>query len=174
MREKISLRPLQIEDAAITWHWRNQPAVMDFFSGHSFSVTYEDELRWMEQEIIPSSAKRSFGVSLASTNELIGMTFLKNFQTNHRQAEFAILIDAAHTGMGYGKAACYETFRIAFRELGLHRVFLKVRVDNLAAIRIYEACGMQVEGRLRDDMYKNGRFVDQFIMSVLEHEFNNH
>lgn len=173
MEPMITLRKLTMEDAAITWTWRNQPAVMDFFSGHPFHVTYEDEIRWMQQQVRPDAPGRTYGVVEKSSGRLVGMTFLKNIQPHFRSAEFAILIDSAHAGKGLGKAACAATLYIAFHELELHRVWLKVRVDNPAAIRIYESCGMTIEGTLRDDVFKQGRFVDQYLMAILENEFHD-
>lgn len=167
----ILLRSLELSDAEITWKWRNQPAVQEFFSGHSFAVTADDEKRWMQQQLSGDTSNVTFAVVLADTGELIGMTFLKNINTNHRQAEFAILLDEAHAGKGFGTAACRATLAHGFSQLQLHRIFLKVRVDNLPAIRTYEKCGFKVEGTLRDDVFKNGKFIDQFSMSIIETEF---
>jgi RimJ/RimL family protein N-acetyltransferase len=55
--------------------------------------------------------------------------------------------------------------------MNLHRVFLKVYEDNPKAIRAYEKCGFQHEGRLRQAIYRKGRYYDELLMSVLSHEF---
>jgi RimJ/RimL family protein N-acetyltransferase len=99
------------------------------------------------------------------------MTFLKNINMIFRHAEFAILIDAAQKGKGYGKEACYKTLEFGFRNLGLNKIYLKVRTDNSSAIRIYETCGFKVEGTIREDVYKQGKFADQFYMGILFSEF---
>jgi RimJ/RimL family protein N-acetyltransferase len=168
----IRLRPLVISDAETTWKWRNQTVVRDFFSGHDYRVTLEDEQHWMQNQIGGDQPNVTFAIMRTDTDELIGMTFLKNINTNFRQAEFAILIDAAHTGHGFGTAACRAMLAHGFLQLQLHRIYLKVRVDNFPAIRSYEKCGFKVEGTLRDDVFKGGKFIDQFSMSVLEKEFS--
>ena len=56
-----------------------------------------------------------------------------------------------------------QTLQFAFSNLGLHRIFLKVRKDNTAAIKVYTACGFTEEGVLREDVYKQGEFKDVLI-----------
>ncbi len=60
----------------------------------------------------------------------------------------------------------------AFHELNLHRISLKVYQDNARAIRAYEKCGFQHEGRLRKARYRKGAYYDELIMSILQHEFS--
>jgi RimJ/RimL family protein N-acetyltransferase len=36
----------------------------------------------------------------------------------------------------------------------------------------YKKCGFQVEGRLRQDRYLEGRYQDTFVMGILRDEFD--
>lgn len=174
MNDKIHLRAVSPEDAHTSWRWRNQEEVRNGFSGHPFPVNYEQEREWIDKLLSPGSGTTAFGIVENSSGQLVGMTFLKNINHLHRQAEFAILIDKEYTGKGYGKEACAKTLDFAFQDLGLHRVFLKVRKDNAAAIAIYNACGFKTEGTLRDDVFKQGQFRDVLLMAVLSTEINIH
>jgi RimJ/RimL family protein N-acetyltransferase len=171
MSNSIRLRALTLQDAAITWKWRNQEDVTNEFSGHPFPVNYETEMEWYKKNITSNFPVTVFGVELISSGELVGMTFLKNINMIHRNAEFAILIDSNMKGKGYGTDACRSTLEFAFMNLGLHRVYLKVKKSNPAAIRLYENCGFKMEGTLREDVFKNGSFADQHVMAILIHEF---
>jgi RimJ/RimL family protein N-acetyltransferase len=171
MGDKIKLRFMTKADTAISWQWRNQQPVKDHFSGHPFDVSKEQEEEWFERAVEANESHVVFTIVIQTSDTLAGLTFLKQINTIHRQAEFAILIDEKYSGMGIGSEACYKTLDYAFRELGLHRVWLKVREDNIAAIKIYERCGFRMEGLLRDDVFKQGSFRNQLIMSVLEGEF---
>lgn len=163
----IRLRALTLDDAKTTWKWRNQDDVKNDFSGHPFPVSYEEELAWYEKNIKLNFPNTTFGVEINSGGQLVGLTFLKNINMIFRHAEFAILIDGSQKGKGYGKDACYKTLEFAFKNLGLNKVYLKVRTDNVAAIKIYEACGFKIEGTIREDVYKQGHFYDQYYMGVL-------
>jgi RimJ/RimL family protein N-acetyltransferase len=163
----IRLRPPRTDDASVTVKWRNHPTVREFFSGHGQEVSLADEQAWMERQAGSGNDSRTYCIEDAATGVLVGMTFLKHIDQRHRQAEFAILVDPDRAGQGFGTAACRATLQEAFGILALHRVYLKVRTDNLPAVRLYEVCGFVREGVLRDDHFKNGRFFDQYIMAVL-------
>ena len=59
----------------------------------------------------------------------------------------------------------------AFRLRNFRKVWLWVHGDNERAIRAYRACGFVEEGRLRDHVYSNGRYVDAVYFGVLRHEW---
>ncbi|MEO8085345.1 MAG: GNAT family protein [Bacteroidota bacterium] len=171
MTTTVRLRALTLADSSITWKWRNQEDVRNEFSGHPFPVSLEMEKEWYEKNIHANFPNTAFGVELIATGELIGMTFIKNINMINRNAEFAILIDSAHSGKGYGTHACKATLEFIFLKLGLHRVYLKVKKSNVAAIKLYETCGFKTEGTLREDVFKQGQFSDQLIMAILVGEF---
>jgi RimJ/RimL family protein N-acetyltransferase len=74
-------------------------------------------------------------------------------------------------GQGVGAQIVSALLQIAFQELSLHRVVLRVLDFNKAGIRCYEKVGFRGEGLLRD-VYKVG---DQYWslrqMSILEDEW---
>jgi RimJ/RimL family protein N-acetyltransferase len=45
--------------------------------------------------------------------------------------------------------------------------------DNPRAIRSYEKVGFTLEGRLRQDVFKNGRYLDVLVMGILRHEWTD-
>ena len=69
--------------------------------------------------------------------------------------------------------ATYRTLlRLAFSEMNLHRIHLRVDADNARGIRCYEKCGFRPEGTMRDAIFREGRYHDQLLMSVLRPEHN--
>ena len=171
MTDKIRLREFAKPDTAFSWKWRNQDEVKDHFAGHPYAVTREQEEEWFEKSVAGNDSMCALAVEVVLTGRIVGIVFLKNIHKINKQAEFAILIDQSEVGLGYGKEACYKMLKHAFSTLGLHRVFLHVRVDNAAAIRIYETCGFRNEGELRDDVFKNGKYINQYSMAILASEF---
>jgi RimJ/RimL family protein N-acetyltransferase len=54
-----------------------------------------------------------------------------------------------------------------FEDLNLNRIYLQVFAENLRGIKAYLAAGFVKEGILRQAMYKNGKYNDIVLMSVL-------
>ena len=73
---------------------------------------------------------------------------------------------------GLGRRILTEIIRIAFRELGAHRIFLDVFEDNARARHLYESVGFKYEGVMRESAYRDGRWFNLHLMSMLESEYN--
>lgn len=78
-----------------------------------------------------------------------------------------ISVDQAWRGKGLGSVLMEKALHWAQHEVKLRRVFLYVLARNTGAIKLYERLGFEIEGRLRDDLYRNGQYLDTFVMSVL-------
>ena len=78
----------------------------------------------------------------------------------------------ARPGKGLGRRILSEVIRIAFRELGAHRLFLDVFEDNERARHLYESLGFKYEGVMRQAANRGGCWFDLHLMSMLESEYN--
>ena len=74
-------------------------------------------------------------------------------------------------GKGVGKVIVEGLLKIAFGDLGLHRVDLRVFDFNQPAIRCYEQAGFQKEGLLRDMRRFESEFWSVWVMSILDREW---
>jgi len=55
--------------------------------------------------------------------------------------------------------------------MNLNRVYLDVFEYNERALACYRKCGFREEGRLRQDLFKHGRYWDRIVMGILGEEF---
>jgi len=102
----------------------------------------------------------------------IGNVGLHRIDWRNRNAELGIAIgERSYWNQGYGTDAIRTLLSLAFREMNLHRVFLRVDADNARGIRCYEKAGFRREGVLREAVFKEGAYHDQYIMSILQSEF---
>ena len=174
IKEKIKLRSLTMEDAKVSWKWRNKEDIRYFYSGHPFFVNQKKEEKWIESISNSDLPLTSFGIEELVTNSLIGMAFLKNINLLHKTTEFAIFIGEENAkGKGYAKEATINILDFAFNNLNINRVFLKVQEDNINAIKLYEKCNFKKEGVLRECIYKNGYYINEIIMSLLKSEYKD-
>ena len=78
--------------------------------------------------------------------------------------ELGIALQQAYTGMGVGRALLETLIEWAEGSGIIRKLDLKVRADNVAAIRLYEKLGWRVEGRVTRDLCVDGTFHDAIYM----------
>ena len=71
-------------------------------------------------------------------------------------------------GQGIGRKLLEACLELADQWLNLRRVELEVYTDNDVAILLYQSCGFEIEGTLRDDVFRDGEFVDAHVMSRIK------
>jgi RimJ/RimL family protein N-acetyltransferase len=103
--------------------------------------------------------------------ELVGNVSIFSIRAKDRFATLGIALGREHLGQGYGTDAMRVIVSYGFRELGLHRIALGVAPFNPGGIRAYEKAGFTEEGRLRESVLHDGRWYDEILMSVLDHEW---
>jgi len=164
----IRLRALTTTDIPKTLEWNNQKEIKQLYADHPFPVNLEMEKEWYEKILRSNFPTTVFGIELDPDEKLIGISILKDINLIHRKAEFAILIgESKERGKGYSEAATIKTLIFGFNNLGLNRIFLHVLKNNKVAIELYNKIGFKQEGELRESCYKEGRFHNEIIMSIL-------
>jgi ribosomal-protein-alanine N-acetyltransferase len=76
-------------------------------------------------------------------------------------------VAAARAGRGVATEAVRQVLRVAFRELGLHRVEAFTRVDNHASQRVLERNGFTPVGVSRRHIHVGGRWHDERLFERL-------
>jgi RimJ/RimL family protein N-acetyltransferase len=57
--------------------------------------------------------------------------------------------------------------------MNINKVNLNVYSFNERAIASYVKCGFKVEGRLRQRIFRDGKYHDEVIMGILRSEFEH-
>lgn len=169
---KVRLRAIERDDLPRFVEWFNDPEVRHHLLVYlPFSLAQEE--RWFES--LQGRLERQESVVLAiETNDgiHIGNISLDSINWKDHNAELGIVIgEKAYWNQGYGADAIRALLGLAFLEMSLHRVFLRVDVDNARGIRCYEKVGFRKEGTSREAVFKKGAYQDQYVMSILRSEF---
>jgi RimJ/RimL family protein N-acetyltransferase len=129
-------------------------------------MTMGDAQHWVQQLIDQEYAW------VIETDKLIGHIRLDHVNSSDRRASLAIGIDDPDClGKGLGPEAITLVQNLAFNELKLHRLSLRVLAYNTRAIRAYEKCGFKIEGTEREAALIDGTWHDDIVMGILSHEF---
>lgn len=83
----------------------------------------------------------------------------------------AIIGPSTHRGQGLGTDAKIALLEYAFNTLGLRKIMSSVLDGNERSARYSQRCGYKIEARLKEQRFKNGRYVDEIILSVFKEDF---
>ncbi|MBS7529642.1 GNAT family N-acetyltransferase [Hazenella sp. IB182353] len=169
--ENIQLRKWKEADIPIYHSWRNDPEITQ--STHPTLDVYRyEETKKFYDEVICASNSKCYMIEHIPDQKPIGVTSLIHIDLYNRQAECIIDIgEKAYWGRRYGQEALAILLRYGFNELGLHRISLKVFESNSRAIHLYKRIGFVEEGKLRQSLFRNGRWYDTLLMSLLAPEY---
>ncbi|BAJ63298.1 GNAT family N-acetyltransferase [Anaerolinea thermophila] len=171
--QRLRLRPIQRSDLPFFVEWLNDPEVRQFITV-TVPLSLEEEEQWYEQMLKQPKPERPFAIEVREEGEwrLIGNITLFDLSWVNRSAEVGILIgDKRFWNRGYGREAMRLMVQHAFETLNLNRVYLRVDVENIRGIKSYEQAGFVKEGILRQANYRNGKYSDMMVMSVLRSEW---
>ena len=168
--EKVYLRPLEKTDAPVLQAYINDPDVIRTLDQHlPRSLHYEEA--WLDG-LGKDESIVAFGIALKKTDTLIGATDLRSINARARKATFGISIGAKEEwNKGYGTEATRLIVKYGFDTLNLNRIALHVYENNPKAIRAYEKVGFVREGRYRQCVFREGRYLDVICMAVLREEW---
>lgn len=165
--EFVTLRPLTVDDAAMTLHWRQGKRAINLNSG---AETVEQQAVWLSTR--PSS-EFNYVIQLKSGAD-VGMLSLLGVDKINRHAEtgrFLIGDESAVKGIPAAVEAMKLIYELAFDQLYLVRVFGSVASDNQLMIKWQKFLGMKEEGRMRQHYFINGHFQDAVILGLLADEY---
>jgi len=172
--DNVRLRAIEREDIPRFVRWLNDPEVTEFLLINS-PLSRVMEEQWFEDQLSKSPhTGQVLGIEILENGDWlhIGNTGLHNVDPIHRNAEFGIVIgEKAYWNKKFGREATRLMLKHGFEHLNLHRIYLHVYENNLRGIKAYEASGFIKEGVLRQAVFKNGRYLNEIIMSVLQTEW---
>lgn len=167
----FKLRELEESDLEIINRWRNNPELIRNLGAPFRYINYEVDKYWYNNYI----KNRSTTIRCSIVNEsddIVGLISLASINQLNQSADLHIMIgEASNQSKGIGTFAVKEILNHAFNNLNLNRVQLQVLEYNKKAIGLYEKLGFKVEGRRRQTVYKDGRFVDMIMYSILRKEY---
>ncbi len=170
--ERVTLRGITREDLPLLWRFNNDLEVELAGGGDPPIPQAFERLQAEFDRETAKGGRDGAWFAIEADGKFIGQCALRSIDETARTCELGIAIgDQGYWGRGYGREAVRMLLDYAFRLRNYRRVWLWVHGDNARAIAAYRACGLVEEGRLRDHVWSNGRYVDAVYMGVLRDEW---
>ncbi len=171
--KRIRLRRNERSDLPKFVEWLNDPEVRRYLS-MSLPISQAAEELWFENMLKRPPEEQSLGIEIIDGDgwRLVGNCSIFDINWRARSAEVGLFIgDKSCWNKGYGTEVMQLLLRLGFGTLNLNRIFLRVDTENRGGIRTYEKAGFVHEARLRESDFREGKFCDDLIMSVLRSEW---
>lgn len=167
------LRELERKDLPTINKWRNNPELIALLGAPFRYINLDVDIKWYESYLENRGNAVRCAITEDEHDEILGLISLTSINYMNQSAELHIMVgEAQNQGRGIGTFAVMTMLNHAFNNMNLQRVELTVLEDNARAKHLYEKCGFVHEGRKRKAKYKDGKFVDMLMYSILRPEFS--
>ena len=129
-----------------------------------------DVERWFEEADRMWQQQSAFPMAIVDTTDgrLLGGIGLHDIQLyGKREAEMGYWVRRSACGRGVAATAMRTMAAVAFNELGLIRVSMRIRLDNTSSRRAAERAGARFEGVLRHGLLVGEARLDAALYSLL-------
>ena len=104
--------------------------------------------------------------------QIVGRIGLHHLDLQNKNAAIGYWLTKNAEGNGIISKSCKKLITYGFQKLGLRRIEIKAAVDNIRSQAIPEKLNFVKEGILRQAEFINDKFIDLFLYSILNEEWN--
>jgi RimJ/RimL family protein N-acetyltransferase len=172
--QRLRLRPFAAGDfdALLAYQSRDDVTRYLYWGARSREEVREAlELKMAATAIRAEGDFLALAAESASTGEIVGDVVLGLVSEEHRTGEIGFIVHPDHHGHGYATEAAEPLLRIAFEQLGLHRVIGNVEARNVASARVLEKLGMRREAHLVENEFVKGEWQSELVFAILDREW---
>ncbi|WP_315817038.1 GNAT family N-acetyltransferase [Paraflavitalea speifideaquila] len=171
MNPSVYIRPLVVQDALISYQWRNNPRIWRFTGARPDKyITPEMETAWLF-DVLRRENERRFAICLLMDNKYIGNIFLTDILEG--EAQMHIFIGEMEY---WGKRRAYESicliFDYGFNELILDTIYVQINSKNAAAIVLGKLVGFKKVSEYYDT--NKEMMLEKMIFTRSRYEHQEH
>lgn len=161
------------EDHALhtDWYqWYNDEESTLYTEHHRYPNTQAKQLQFFKENIEQSQTKIQFGM-VDKEGIFFGVISMSNINYISQNAELGIMIgDKRYRSVKYTIEAFSLLFNHAFNTLNLRRLYSGTHTKLLADFYV-RFLNFSLEGVLRNHIFKNGKFIDCYLVAILKENF---
>lgn len=170
--ERINLRPFTFNDAQDVQRLAGDKKIAE--TTLDIPHPYPDGAaeNWISNHQKECAENKSiiWAITIKDSGELVGAIDFK-LRPEFNKAEFGFWIGVPFWNKGYASEALSVILKFGFEELKLNKIFAHHMITNPASGNVMMKNGLKEEGYLREDIVKNGEYIDVKIYSILRSEY---
>ncbi len=154
------LRDIKKSDLVDYWKSRNDKDVGKNMVHSSYPYLLKTARKDFSEALkINNKGNKIFSIDI--NGKLVGIMGFYNIIPKYR-AKIGYWIGKDFRGKGIMTKAVKLGVNYIFKKYGVRRIYGNVRTFNKASARVLEKCGFKLEGILRKNVFKNGKYFDDF------------
>ena len=171
--EKVILRAFEKEDIKKFHKAFNNYELQKLLNPRTIlPITYEEEEKMINEFSQDKDKKFIFSIVTKKDKKLIGSCSCEQMDHKNRTAIGGIAImNKKDWGKGYGSDAIKVFLNIMFNEVNMRKLTYYTYSYNERALECYKKIGFKEEGRLKEHIYREGKYHDVIFMSFFKKDF---
>ena len=176
MNNTVYFRAFEPEDAELIYKWMNDDELKKLSVGLNKRMSREECQHWIDARREPSQFQYYWAICSVKENRMIGYAFITNIHYINRSAEFGGIVigdSEYHNGLAWIESYLF-VLDFVFDRLNMNRFSDTAITEHLSSNKIADVFYFQKEGVLREAVYKNGRYYNLSMMSLLNNDYQEH
>ncbi len=147
----IFIRKLKQSDLKKLVKFRNNKIVWKLVGGGGFQkkITLNDEIKWFRKV---NKKKDRLNLAICLNEKYVGNIYFTDMTKS--SAQFHIFIgETSLWGKGIGSKSMILSINFLRTNYDITKIYLKVKKENIPAIKLYEKCGFKIKKKLYKNFY---------------------
>ena len=170
--QRLILRPFKLSDAKEVQRQAGSSKIASTTGAvpHPYLDGMAEDWISKHHEWFKEGLAVNWAIVLKESDNIVGSI---SFGLNqiHNRAELGYWVGEEFWNKGYCSEAAVEAIRYGFKELALNKITSRHMSENPSSGKVMQKAGMTKEGYLKQDVSRNGKFVDLVIYGLLREEF---
>ena len=168
-KKKFVFKKISKKDLRVLQKWTNSKEIFPYNTQFKL-LNSNDQEDWFKTIQKSESDKKMFVVKI--DEKPIGVCGLIHLDNKNKNADVALIIgELQFQGKGLGKQILKKLLEIGFKKFELNRIGAEIIDYNRKSEIVFKKLNFQLEGKFREAIWRNGKWHDIKIYSILREEF---
>jgi len=168
----ILYKPITTQDEInLILEWRNKDRIrINMINDHI--ITVDEHKKWIKSINNDNSKLYLIAYDKIKPKKAIGLACIMDINYDLLNCTWGFYIgEDDYLGKGHAVEMEYLILKHIFEDMNMHRLFCFVLDFNKPVISFHKKFGFIEEGKYREYLFREGRWVDAILLSILKDEY---
>ena len=176
MEKTVFFRAFEEQDAELIYKWMNDHELKKLSTGLNRFMCRDEALDWVKARMRHQDYRVFWAICAKDTGKMIGYASLTDIHYINSSANFSGIVigdKSYQDGLAWIETYLF-VYEYVFERLNLNRLYGHAIDEHPSTILIRSVMFSKTEGVMRQAAFKNGRYYDVSISSILREEYFEH